>query len=58
MGTLIGASANIVMAGIAHEAGFHVTFSQFFKIGFPAMWISLAVSVCYLCMLEGVGALE
>ena len=58
MGTLIGASANIVMAGIAHEAGFHVTFSQFFKIGFPAMWISLAVSVCYLCMLEGVGALD
>ena len=58
MGTLIGASANIVMAGIAHEAGFHVTFGQFFKIGFPAMWISLVVSVCYLCMMEGVGALE
>jgi Na+/H+ antiporter NhaD/arsenite permease-like protein len=57
MGTLIGASANIVMAGIAHEAGFHVTFGQFFKIGFPAMWISLVVSVCYLCMMEGVGAL-
>ena len=58
MGTLIGASANIVMAGIAHEAGFHVTFGQFFKIGFPAMWISLVVSVCYLCMMEGVSALE
>jgi Na+/H+ antiporter NhaD/arsenite permease-like protein len=58
MGTLIGASANIVMAGIAHEAGFHVTFGQFFKIGFPAMWISLVISVCYLCMMEGAGALK
>ena len=58
MGTLIGASANIVMAGIAHEAGFHVTFGQFFKIGFPAMWISLVISVCYLCMMEAAGALK
>lgn len=58
MGTLIGASANIVMAGIAHEAGFHVTFGQFFRIGFPTMWIALAISVCYLCMMEGFGALE
>eukprot|EP01050_Picozoa_sp_SAG11_P010341 SAG11_NODE_1031_length_6111_cov_2.587159_2_plen_148_part_00 len=37
MGTLIGASDNVVMAGIAEKAGFHVSFLDFMKIGFPLM---------------------
>ena len=37
MGTLIGASDNVVMAGIAEKAGFHVSFMSFMRVGFPFM---------------------
>jgi len=37
MGTIIGASANVVMAGIAAEAGYPVSFMAFFRIGWPMM---------------------
>ena len=30
-GTLIGASANVVCAGIAEQSGYKITFSGFFK---------------------------
>ncbi len=30
-GTLIGASANVVCAGIAEQSGYKITFVQFFK---------------------------
>ena len=36
-GTLIGASANVVMAGMSEEAGYPVSFNEFFKAGFPMM---------------------
>ncbi|EEH58164.1 arsenite-antimonite efflux family [Micromonas pusilla CCMP1545] len=55
MGTIIGASANVVMAGIAAEAGYPVSFSQFFKIGWPMMCISLCVSIPYLCAMIELG---
>ena len=34
-GTLIGASANVVCAGVAEQHGYKFTFMDFFKIGFP-----------------------
>jgi len=55
MGTLIGASANVVMAGVAAEAGYPVSFMSFFKIGWPMMCLSLCVSVPYLALMIHVG---
>lgn len=55
IGTLIGSSANIVIAGISAEAGFPITFNAFFKIGFPVMCLSLCLSGAYLAALEGGG---
>lgn len=55
MGTIIGASANVVMAGVAAEAGFPVSFMSFFKIGWPMMCLSLCVSVPYLALMIHVG---
>lgn len=55
MGTLIGSSANVVMAGIAAEAGYPVSFMSFFRIGWPMMWICLVISVSYMTLMVHVG---
>ncbi|CAH0699508.1 unnamed protein product [Spodoptera exigua] len=47
-GTLIGASANVVCAGVAEQHGYRFTFLQFLKIGFPIMLGNLAVASLYL----------
>ncbi|KAJ2943326.1 hypothetical protein O0L34_g12132 [Tuta absoluta] len=47
-GTLIGASANVVCAGVAEQHGYKFTFMQFFKIGFPIMIGHLIVASAYL----------
>ncbi|CAG9576989.1 unnamed protein product [Danaus chrysippus] len=47
-GTLIGASANVVCAGVAEQHGYRFTFMQFFKIGFPVMIGHLCISSVYL----------
>ncbi|KAI5640089.1 citrate transporter domain-containing protein [Phthorimaea operculella] len=47
-GTLIGASANVVCAGVAEQHGYKFTFNQFFKIGFPIMIGHLIVASAYL----------
>ncbi|KAJ6641782.1 P protein [Pseudolycoriella hygida] len=47
-GTLIGASANVVAAGMATTHGYKLTFNQFFKIGFPIMIVSIIVCTIYL----------
>lgn len=57
MGTLIGASNNVIMAGIAHEAGHHVSFLDFFKIGFPMMCIAAGFSCVYMIVLQQAGLL-
>jgi Na+/H+ antiporter NhaD/arsenite permease-like protein len=36
-GSLIGASANLVTAGIAKRAGYPITYARFLKIGLPAL---------------------
>ena len=41
-GSLIGASANLVTAGIAERAGYRITYGYFFKKGFPALLITVA----------------
>ncbi|MCW2276837.1 SLC13 family permease [Heliophilum fasciatum] len=47
-GTLIGASANIIVAGIAEKAGTPISFRQFFLIGFPLMLLSIVLAHGYI----------
>ena len=47
-GTLIGASANVVCAGVAEQHGYKFTFKDFFKVGMPITLVSLLVANIYL----------
>lgn len=50
-GTLIGASANVVVAGIAHQNGVNLSFMGYTKVGFPLMILSVLISMVYLLFL-------
>ncbi len=47
-GTLIGASANLVVAGFAERAGQPIRFVPFLLIAFPMMLMSVAICTVYL----------
>ena len=47
-GSLIGASANMVTAGIAERAGYPITYMYFFKKGFPALLITVSLATIWL----------
>ena len=47
-GTLIGASANLVVAGLAERAGTTFRFVEFLKVAFPLMLISIVLSHVYI----------
>lgn len=47
-GTLIGASANVVLSGISNKHGYPITFVQYLKIGYPMMILSMLLSTIYL----------
>ena len=47
-GTLIGASANVVLSGISAKHGHPITFARYTKVGFPMMIMSVAISTVYL----------
>jgi Na+/H+ antiporter NhaD/arsenite permease-like protein len=47
-GTLIGASANLVVAGFAERAGQPIRFVQYTLMAFPIMLMSIAISMVYL----------
>ena len=47
-GTLIGASANLVVAGFAERAGQPIRFTRFLLMAFPLMLLSIAISTVYL----------
>lgn len=47
-GTLVGSSANVVVAGIAARYGNRITFVDYLKIGFPLMILSIILSAGYL----------
>lgn len=47
-GTLIGASANVIVAGIAERYGTPIGFISFMKVGFPLMLLSVVLSTVYL----------
>ena len=47
-GTLIGASANVVLSDISKKFGHEITFIQFFKRGFPIMLLTVAIAAIYM----------
>ena len=47
-GTLIGASANLTVAGMAERAGIHFGFLKYTKTAFPIMLITVAISHAYI----------
>ncbi|WP_330373818.1 ArsB/NhaD family transporter [Niameybacter massiliensis] len=47
-GTLIGASANVVLANIGKKNGHPIGFGQYMKVGFPLMILSVVISTIYL----------
>ncbi len=47
-GSLIGASANMVTAGIAERAGSSITYIYFLKKGFPALLITVGLATIWL----------
>lgn len=47
-GTLIGASANIIVAGTAQKHGHDLSFKNYFKVGFPMMILSIVFASIYL----------
>jgi Na+/H+ antiporter NhaD/arsenite permease-like protein len=49
-GTLIGASANMVTAGIAERAGHPITYVYFLRKGFPALLITVALALVWLLL--------
>ncbi|GBF33027.1 Na+/H+ antiporter NhaD type [Desulfocucumis palustris] len=49
-GTIIGASANVVVIGMAEKRGFHISFVGFMKVAFPLMILSIILSTGYLLL--------
>jgi len=49
-GSLIGASANMVTAGIAERAGYPISYTYFMKKGLPALFITVALGSIWLVL--------
>ncbi len=47
-GTMIGASANVIVGGLLEKYGYKLTFWDFMKIGFPIMILSITVASVYM----------
>ncbi len=47
-GSLIGASANVVLSDISKKNGHPITFAQFTKVGFPVMMLTVVIAALYL----------
>jgi Na+/H+ antiporter NhaD/arsenite permease-like protein len=47
-GTLIGASANVIVAGLAAKEGHQISFGKFLLIAFPLMLLSIAICTIYI----------
>ncbi|MEN8098681.1 MAG: SLC13 family permease, partial [Chloroflexota bacterium] len=46
--SLIGASANLVTAGIAQRAGYRISYIEFLKVGLPATILTVATGMLWL----------
>ncbi len=52
-GTLVGASANIVVAGIAEKHGCYISFRTFARYGMPVMLSTVGLAAIYLILRYG-----
>lgn len=48
--SLIGASANLVTAGIASRAGYKISFKKFLFVGFPSMIVTVTLALGWLLL--------
>lgn len=49
-GTLVGASANVIVGGMLDKKGYKLSFANFMKVGFPIMIVSIIISTIYLIL--------
>lgn len=49
-GTLVGASANVIVSGILEKRGNKLSFGEYIKVGFPLMLVSVTISSVYLAV--------
>ena len=49
-GSLIGASANVVLSDISRKNGHTITFIQYLKVGFPIMMLTTVIAAIYLVL--------
>jgi Na+/H+ antiporter NhaD/arsenite permease-like protein len=47
-GSLVGASANLIVAGFAERAGHRIAFLKFMRLAFPLMILSIVVATAYI----------
>jgi Na+/H+ antiporter NhaD/arsenite permease-like protein len=47
-GSLIGASANLIVSGFAERARYRIRFLPFLAIAFPLMFVSVAFATVYV----------
>ncbi|NJO67626.1 MAG: ArsB/NhaD family transporter [Rhodospirillales bacterium] len=47
-GTIIGASANLTVAGLAERAGIRFAFIEFMKVAYPMMLLTIVLAMIYL----------
>lgn len=52
-GTIVGASANLIVVGIAERKGHPIGFLDFMKIAFPLMLLSIVIATGYLLLWYG-----
>lgn len=48
--TLVGASANVVIVGIAARNGLHISFAAWLRYGLPTAALSIAISIPYVLL--------
>ena len=47
-GTMIGASANVVLSDISNKHGYPITFKSYLRVGFPFMLMSVGIATVFL----------
>lgn len=50
-GSLVGASANVVLASVSEKNGYKIKFIEYLKIGFPLMILSIIICTIYLLII-------
>ncbi|WP_027869135.1 ArsB/NhaD family transporter [Eubacterium sp. AB3007] len=55
-GTMLGASANVVLCSIAGKNGYPITFNQYAKVGMPVMIVTVAIANVFLLVKFGLFA--